>query len=1432
MTPPPLAGQPAGPVIGGTIPIPRQLPPPMPGGVPPLVRPPLGQVPGAIPPGGRPPLTPPPIATPGVPGGVRPPLAPPPVTMPPGVRAPVSPPVTMPPVTPPAGGTAPSRLAAFQVTWVGKDADVVNKGGEARPDGSPDAHFRVQTTFSFWQDVTHLALYSSDASGNPSGGQGWHTQNASYWLLAALYNNMNLNARHVARLGTFNGPLTIDLYAGDSGYFTPGQNFVVEMGMSGSQAVAQVVQAGAAGPPPVTGGGLPPVTGVVTPGATATTWATNAADHRGKVGQRFSYACPSGGGGGSVWGTDVYTDDTSVCTAAVHAGLITFASGGTVTVEIRPGQSSYTGSLRNGVQSANYGTWGGSYVFSGAGGAPPVAGGGPVTQSSVSEFSGTADPSEDAKGALDGVKNGGFGFHTASEANPWWRTDLGQLVPLREVRLYNRLDCCAERSRTVQVHLSADGSNWQLAYAHNGTTFGGADGRPLVVDLRGRSARYVMLRLTETAYFHLDEVEIIRDDGTPPPPPPPPTFAGTLRTDSATYIAGQPITLTFSGFPGTNDWIALAPAGAAPESYGEWKWTDGSSTAGGGASAPRRDGTLTYTAPAPGTYEFRVFVDWPTGAHTARATAPITVRAADVFTSLPADFPSAWQWESQGGWRGGWTRRGATDVFDAWYLGPNGERVTTVEEMTRLGDRVRNRRVSSSDNNLCNLEGTIRSGGVIDGTGECPGINSGWTWRLTVGAATPPPPPATWATNATDHRGQNGQRFDYACPPGGAGGSVWGTDVYTDDTSVCTAAVHVGLITFASGGRVTIEIRAGESSYRGSQRNGVQSSDYGSWSGSFFFPAATPSPPVAGNACGRTIGTGIFDKWQSLGGEGGFLGCPSSDEREATTSPQGTTGTFASFTGATGLIVWHRNGSRAMQAYEVHGDISVLYYGMGGSGSWLGFPVSDEYDAAGGRRSDFEGGYIFWDASSRATTAYRYGEGPEAPPPPVFAGSVRTDRDAYAEGEAITVNFAGFPTTNDWIAIAPAGAAAESYGEWHWTDGSNTSGAPAGAPRSAGSLSFAGLPTGNYEVRVFIDWPNGGHAIRTSYPFTVQGGGPRDLMLSYSADFVGMDADAVGQWASGTPDGTPDGHFRFYLDYNYPFELKYITVYGSDANGNPLGGKGTWHSQNPGYWMLGVAQGANLLNSTHAASLGSFQAHYGPFDLYANDYGTFRSGEYFTVEAGIGGGEPLRQVVQIPPGFLPNVTGQQAELPFTGTMATDRTAYAEGQPITVTFYGFPGTPDWIAIAPQGAAPESYGEWHWTDGSTTSGAPAGQPQPQGTLQYQGLAAGNYEVRAFTNWPAGGHTIRAAVPFTVAPAVQTAQVAMDAAWIGVDADVVSKGATGSPDGEADGHFAIQLAASSAYELRSIAVSSADAQGAQAGGQYWWSNASGNVWILGVV
>ena len=95
--------------------------------------------------------------------------------------------------------------------------------------------------------------------------------------------------------------------------------------------------------------------------------------------------------------------------------------------------------------------------------------------------------------------------------------------------------------------------------------------------------------------------------------------------------------------------------------------------------------------------------------------------------------------------------------------------------------------------------------------------------------------PTAWETNAASLNGTDGKTFTLACSPGGAAHSVWGSDIYTADSSICTAAVHSGLITSQQGGAVTIELRPGRTIYGCSERNGVTTSPFGSYQQSFVF---------------------------------------------------------------------------------------------------------------------------------------------------------------------------------------------------------------------------------------------------------------------------------------------------------------------------------------------------------------------------------------------------------------------------------------------------------------------------------------------------------------------------------------------------------------------------------------------------------------------
>ncbi len=130
---------------------------------------------------------------------------------------------------------------------------------------------------------------------------------------------------------------------------------------------------------------------------------------------------------------------------------------------------------------------------------------------------GPVTTAQDAAGACDGVRNGGFGFHVASgEQDPWWQVDLGRTATLDRIVIHNRTDGgTAGRTRNIQVLLgqSAKGSAFKLVHQHDGNVFYGAN-KALTVNLGDQnvSARIVRLAVPGRCSLALDEVEVYAVD--------------------------------------------------------------------------------------------------------------------------------------------------------------------------------------------------------------------------------------------------------------------------------------------------------------------------------------------------------------------------------------------------------------------------------------------------------------------------------------------------------------------------------------------------------------------------------------------------------------------------------------------------------------------------------------------------------------------------------------------------------------------------------------------------------------------------------------------------------------------------------------------------------------------------------------------------------
>jgi LCCL domain len=77
-------------------------------------------------------------------------------------------------------------------------------------------------------------------------------------------------------------------------------------------------------------------------------------------GKEFTFRV-TGAARGSVWGTEVYTADSTLAAAAVHMGVLKVGETGLVTVTVMGPQQKYVGSGRNGVTTADFDRYPASY---------------------------------------------------------------------------------------------------------------------------------------------------------------------------------------------------------------------------------------------------------------------------------------------------------------------------------------------------------------------------------------------------------------------------------------------------------------------------------------------------------------------------------------------------------------------------------------------------------------------------------------------------------------------------------------------------------------------------------------------------------------------------------------------------------------------------------------------------------------------------------------------------------------------------------------------------------------------------------------------------------------------------------------------------------------------------------------------------------------
>jgi LCCL domain-containing protein len=152
--------------------------------------------------------------------------------------------------------------------------------------------------------------------------------------------NICTAARHSGVIGAAGGRISLTLFEGLESY-TPSTANGITSAPWGSYNLSFAILAGTPAPAEAAN---PPCSGM--PSGVA----------------QYVCTCQSGAASGTVWGNGPYTDDSNICSAATHAGIIG-GSGGNVRVLAAPGLQSYRGSAWNGITTRDFGSWGRSITF-------------------------------------------------------------------------------------------------------------------------------------------------------------------------------------------------------------------------------------------------------------------------------------------------------------------------------------------------------------------------------------------------------------------------------------------------------------------------------------------------------------------------------------------------------------------------------------------------------------------------------------------------------------------------------------------------------------------------------------------------------------------------------------------------------------------------------------------------------------------------------------------------------------------------------------------------------------------------------------------------------------------------------------------------------------------------------------------------------------
>jgi TolB-like protein len=89
---------------------------------------------------------------------------------------------------------------------------------------------------------------------------------------------------------------------------------------------------------------------------------------------------------------------------------------------------------------------------------------------------------------------------------------------------------------------------------------------------------------------------------------------------------------------------------------------------------------------------------------------------------------------------------------------------------------------------------------------------------------------------------------------------------------------------------------------------------------------------------------------------------------------------------------------------------------------------------------------------------------------------IKPDKKSYSESEKVTIEYSGLPGNDkDWITFVSESSPDTTYGDWFYTEG-----------KKSGMHTFGGVSPGDYEIRVYFNWPPGGYTVHARLKIKVK----------------------------------------------------------------------------------------------------------------------------------------------------------------------------------------------------------------------------------------------------------------------------------------------------------------------------------------------------------